>query len=135
MLHRFPVLALLTCFAWLAACSGPHHSLGRPAAEIAIVKGSSASGLKLLGVDATIRIVAIDGQELERSSMNGYPEVVEVLPGQRRLGITYSSYVDNSPGPRGDTTLEFVAQAGQTYRIRLTGAAPATLVIEPEPVH
>lgn len=133
MLHRTLALALFACTALLTACSGPRHSLGRPLNEVAVVNGASQSGFTLLGLDATIRIVSIDGEALEKSAMNGYPEVVEVLPGHHTLEAWYSSWVDGSPGPSGEAKLEFDALAGRRYRILLVGGAPNPLVIELEP--
>lgn len=111
------LLALLV-LAFVAACSGPRHSLGLPAGEVAVVKGASASGLKPLGVDATFRITSVDGKDLEHGWSKGYPEIVELLPGQHELGIYYSSWIDGAVGPSGDATVVLDAVAGRTYLIQ-----------------
>ncbi|MCK6446151.1 MAG: DUF2057 domain-containing protein [Planctomycetes bacterium] len=108
----------LVVFALLAACSGPRHSLGLPAEQVAVVKGASANGLQPFGVDATFRVTSVDGKELERSWSHGYPEIVELLPGRHELGIKYSSWIDGSVGPEGNATVAFDALAGRTYRIQ-----------------
>lgn len=127
MLLRSLALCLL---AFLAACSGPRHSLGLPADQVAVVKGSSRNALKRLGFDADVRIVSVDGKELERSGLSGYPEVVELMPGPHELGINYDTYVDGSQGPSGDARLSLDALAGRTYRIKFGPGTRPMIVTE-----
>lgn len=108
----------IVVLALLAACSGPRQSLGLSPDRVATVNGASMSGFALLGIDASFRFVSVDGKPTEHSNWNGYPEAVEVLPGHHVFGIEYSSYVSNTPGPSGTTTLELDAVAGRTYQVR-----------------
>jgi hypothetical protein len=130
MTHAFRVLVPLVLL--LAACSSPKHTLGRPSAEVAVVEGRD-HGFQVipLGTEGSISILSIDGEELATSALGGAPKSVELLPGPHRIGIYYTFYVDGSPGPRGETTLEVDVEAGKRYRIEESfeaGGAMFTLI-------
>lgn len=111
----------LAVVAVLAACGATRHSLGRPAGEVAIVKGSTCmlvvdSGKKAVSVDRTIVISAVDGEDL-KSALGDYPDVAELLPGHRMIVVTYRYFIDGKVGPKGTATLELDAVAGKTYQV------------------
>jgi hypothetical protein len=116
--NRMRALVMFVVLGLFTACGAPRHSLGRPAGEVAVVKGSSDNALQMLGVNPLIVIQTVDGQDLKQGALRGYPDEVELLPGRHQLGIFYSFYIDNRRGPDGKTTLELDAVAGKTYQIR-----------------
>ena len=116
-MNRIPLLALLL-LPLLASCGSTHKKLDRPREEVAELRGIP-SEFKLLGTSQLLLFTSLDGVPIEKSWAASYPDVVDVLPGKRRVGLYYSIKFDGQTGPSGDLEAEVDAQAGRTYQAEL----------------